>query len=724
MKIATLYRPLASITVFLGVAMFAAAEPSPTLLTLTAAVLIGVGLARAAGKETNLPRNVINLLVLAVIANAFFEVLIRNDGQTVVENLTRFLVFLQLIKLFDIHRARDDAQVLALSLFVAIGAMLTSVTFVPGLLLICYMPLAVVTAMALQLHIAQDRAIAPLRGARPEPAVLPSGSGRGFFGLSVTTLLASIVIATVLFLIAPRGLGDNFLGSFGSPVAGETQIGFNDKVLLGSDGFLRARDSLRPVLKVAVQDAQGLNAVNATQAIHLRGTALNAWNPETRTWYRDDAQNNPQRLTIESGRTLDISEYDQDRTASLTYTVQVQSPIGYLFTSFQPVALTPVRESIQTTAVADDLVFPVRSGLQLPAGAVYEFRSIPPGLGKTDPVQSPPTYSNPRVAELAHTILADAELPANVDGADRATVRRAANALNFHLQQEYMYTLEMRAPRPGLDPIESFLFEHKQGHCEYFASAMVALCQSVGIPARLVTGYLVTEVTDDSTAYLVRESDAHAWAEVQIAPGVWTTYDPSPPGDIDRIHRGEPGLVASIQRWYRSLELSWALNVVGFDEQRQSEILGESFVRNIGSFIPDPDRPESDDTSAALRWGVTAAGFAAFGTYLLRRRAKRKAPGRSAHRGLRLRRTPPDADFFNELERLLARSGHPRPAARPPLRHAASLQDSDLKHLTQDAGTLTDLYYQLRFGGARLTTNQREQARTTLDRLRLKIRAT
>jgi transglutaminase-like putative cysteine protease len=104
-------------------------------------------------------------------------------------------------------------------------------------------------------------------------------------------------------------------------------------------------------------------------------------------------------------------------------------------------------------------------------------------------------------------------------GDDRVRVQ----ALARHLREDFTYTLERPKTPRGHSPLLDFLLEHREGHCEFFASAFVALARSLGIPARLVAGYRVVERNGFGGYAVVRAKHAHAWAEAYIP----TASDPS-----------------------------------------------------------------------------------------------------------------------------------------------------------------------------------------------------
>jgi transglutaminase-like putative cysteine protease len=104
-------------------------------------------------------------------------------------------------------------------------------------------------------------------------------------------------------------------------------------------------------------------------------------------------------------------------------------------------------------------------------------------------------------------------------------------AIERRLQTEYRYSLDFDRSSAG-DPVMEFLLENRSGHCEYFAAAMVLLSRAVGIPARLVAGYRVTERSELGGYYLVRQRNAHTWVEAWVPGQGWSRFDPTPPAEL------------------------------------------------------------------------------------------------------------------------------------------------------------------------------------------------
>ena len=106
------------------------------------------------------------------------------------------------------------------------------------------------------------------------------------------------------------------------------------------------------------------------------------------------------------------------------------------------------------------------------------------------------------------------------------------SAIVSHLQNNFKYTTAVgdlydEYKDSNYDPNEVFLFMIKAGHCEFFASAMTLMCQSVGIPARLVSGFASPEYNESGDYFLVRGSDAHAWVEVYFPNVGFVAFDPT-----------------------------------------------------------------------------------------------------------------------------------------------------------------------------------------------------
>lgn len=91
----------------------------------------------------------------------------------------------------------------------------------------------------------------------------------------------------------------------------------------------------------------------------------------------------------------------------------------------------------------------------------------------------------------------------------------------------YAYNEAVPAPPPERDAVDYFLFDSREGYCNYYASALAVMARAVGIPARMVAGYAGGEYLPDQGVYRIREQDAHAWVEVFFPGYGWVEFEPT-----------------------------------------------------------------------------------------------------------------------------------------------------------------------------------------------------
>jgi transglutaminase-like putative cysteine protease len=168
-------------------------------------------------------------------------------------------------------------------------------------------------------------------------------------------------------------------------------------------------------------------------------------------------------------------------------------------------------------------------------------------------------------------------------------------ALAFLRQGRYVYTLEPSLL--GAHAVDEFLFDTKEGFCEHFASAFAFLMRAAGIPARVVTGYQGGELNPVDSIITVRQSDAHAWAEVFLAGRGWVRVDPTAAAVPGRV---ESGLARSVPQaaalpllmrpqleWLRGVRdrweavaHKWNVWVLGYNPERQRDLMASIGMRD------------------------------------------------------------------------------------------------------------------------------------------------
>ncbi|MFN4341767.1 MAG: DUF3488 and DUF4129 domain-containing transglutaminase family protein [Azonexus sp.] len=316
-----------------------------------------------------------------------------------------------------------------------------------------------------------------------------------------------------------------------------------------------------------------------------------------------------------------------------------------------------------------------RRRLQLAASLDYRF-NVAESPGTLQRNLALPPGVNPRARELArHWREADSD-PASLIG--KALALFAAS---------FTYTLQ--PPLLGEHSVDDFLFRTRRGFCEHYAAAFVFLMRAAGIPARVVSGYQGGEANPLDGYLVIRQSDAHAWAEVWLAGRGWVRVDPtaavSPArietGIADALPFGEP-LPAFVQwraDWLRGLRYRWeAINnawnqhFLGYDPQRQRQ-----FLSRLGL-------PDTDWRSLAGALGLTCALLAAALTvWSLHRRPK----------------TDPAWRLWQKALRQLARRQVDCAPWETPLAIAARVR-TQCPELAEPFQAVVDAYLKARYGNA------------------------
>src|SRR5690606_15084023 len=153
---------------------------------------------------------------------------------------------------------------------------------------------------------------------------------------------------------------------------------------------------------------------------------------------------------------------------------------------------------------------------------------------------------------------------------DSKTTFAKAMAIETRLRTGYEYSL---TPRATGNYIERFLFDVREGHCEFFATSMAVLLRGIGSPARIVNGFYSKEWHPLSSNFTVRQKDAHSWVEAWMGDNYgWMTFDPTPPGGVARrIDRG--AIVEAMSRMSDAIRMRWYRYVIDYSFSDQVSII-------------------------------------------------------------------------------------------------------------------------------------------------------
>jgi transglutaminase-like putative cysteine protease len=251
-----------------------------------------------------------------------------------------------------------------------------------------------------------------------------------------------------------------------------------------------------------------------------------------------------------------------------------------------------------------------------------------------------PAHRNPRARELALRLRAQA-------GDDEAFI-----ASVFELLRNGGFEYTLAPQRLGRDSVDDLLFGTREGFCGHYAAAFVDLMRAGGVPARVITGYQGGEWNPIGSYLTVRQSDAHAWAEVWLPARGWMRADPTAvvapdrlsrdllqfAGGLDRrearlLHRA-PWLTTALQAW-DAANAWWQDDVVGFNFTKQL---------NVADWLGFGDR---NWQTLAVALGIGMAAWLAWLAWSLRRLARAARPDALAR-------------AWRRIDRRLARAGYPR----------------------------------------------------------------
>ena len=733
-------RELNTVVAILGCLAFAVAEGRSVLLAAgVMAGIISLVMMRPE-RPTALPRWLLNGLVLLATGQVVLSVL--SLPREIVSELTEFIIWVLVIKLLDRRVMRDEAQVVGLSIFGVVGAVLTSNSLPLGMTVLVYTPLAVLSTVLMQLATGAEAAVragsapADRKVATPGTLTLTPNRAAGVSValVSVIATLLSAGLAVGAFIATPRGLVRDAMGGWGA-FAGGPQVGFSDSIRLGESGLLQS--SPAPVMEVAISDAEGRPLFEPDTTLYLRGAVLDSYDPRRGVWERTPesiSREDTKRMLVEAGSEGIIGDSPVGRltrvqTVTFRQMVDASTP---LFALYRPIAISTDRRSSVDVSRETGLV--MRSGqpgvLSYRVTSLLDYLESKPSAQTDEPEadtdvpsvlrlsRATPSrdqvvmFKSGRIQELAAQILTENAVPLDASQREPGETRRGALAIMAHLRTGFQYSLEMTAAPTGVDPIEMFLFETKRGHCEYFASAMAAMCISMDIPARVVTGYAGGEYNAVAGHYTIRRSDAHAWVELRMNPLRWETFDPTPPSDLPHMQRSGGGLFSWLRQMYEAAEFSWVENVVTFDQTRQrspgdaqAADWMSSWRRTLSSWLQGLREAIPEHGAARFVWIAMLVGGGALAIATLLAGGRRLYAIMRVHwNAMRARAalasgivSSEHTRFYLDLLSTLNSAGVGKPAAMPPLLHA-SLINHPSTRVRELATSLVERYYALRFG--------------------------
>ena len=601
------------------------------------------------------------------------------------------------VRMFSLRRERDHITLAILAFLMVLASAVLTVDSIFLFSFAAFMLMAVATFILLEMRRSGLAANISARHSND-----PQEHRHLAFALVrfAPLLMGMILVAgSALFFVMPR-ISAGYLGGYSYGT--DFSSGFSDHVQLGQIGQIQQSNAV--VMHIQIEgDKSGL------YDLHWRGVSLA--NFDGHVW------SNPREQFILTRQPDTSFSLPRSESAAPMYTSASLNPekIIHYRVLMEPIGtnvffLAPRAYSLR----GDYRILGSDSG-----GAVFNLDSqraisryeatsniaTPPAAelrtaGRNYPEQIAATYLHlpdldPRVPKLAAQITASAG-----NNYDRAA------AIEHHLRTRYGYTLQLDRTLVK-DPIANFLFERKQGHCEYFASSMAVMLRTLGIPSRVVNGFRSDEFNDVNGSYVVRAKDAHAWVEAYFPGYGWQTFDPTPSGSA-----GTPQGWGRLALYVDAMASFWRDWVVSYDSSSQYT-LGKAAIVNSRNMWDGAREWARSHYESMLRWArhsqdhvedsprrwiLIAVGIAA--ALLLLMNAGRIA--RAWHEkwlGAHPERAPEEAAamWYERMARALSRHGIERRQAQTPQEFARRI---DNVRLREPVARFTAVYESARFGNS------------------------
>lgn len=624
----------------------------------------------------------------------------------------QLLIFLQVNRLFVRKTTRDYAYILLLAfLQILLGCLLT-VSPLFAILLVLYLLAGAWGLALLELRRGVEAQALQVDAEAQIPQRLEQAApllrGR-YLGLSAVLGLLMLALTLGVFLILPRLELGILQRSTGPTVR---VAGFSEQVALGEVGEILAGQGR--VMRVRVEgDIERL-----PPDPYWRGQALDSF--DGASWHRSMRLSELYRSVITpfgggpgGGLVLGGSAFNSDgmpRGANLRqhYTVEPLE-VGVLFTVPEVVGiqtnLRGVRRDYMDSFHSDvrhtrfDYVVYSRLAEPSPRELEGQGTRIDARLAELY-LQLPPL--SPAVAALASSWTQGQSSPA-----------QKIRALTERLQKDFRYTLDPQ--NEGSSPLEDFLFRTRAGHCEYFATALVVLARTQGIPARLVNGFLGGDYNALGDYYLVRQSDAHSWAEVWFERSGWVRFDPTPSIAVLQNRSRDGNLLGQLESYLDYFEMQWYFFVLDYDLSTQIELVlkfssAASAVTGTQERWSMPKLPGTAGQAVGL-WWIFLGLLVAIGALLWRQRRLTLLPSPL--------RTREGLQFFQlraRLEQLLERRGLARGPSETLLERATRAEKA--LGLPASLVPVEEAYYAVVFGEQTLEPRALERVRTALERVK------
>jgi protein-glutamine gamma-glutamyltransferase len=635
-------------------------------------------------------------------------------------NLARLILILSGIKLLQKKANRDWIFLYLISFFQVLLAAGSSISPLFLASLVLYLLFAVCAIVVFEIRKSSQSVFEKINKANVLKTEKQTNlSKTSIFRLPLTSaglLLLITVFAVPLFFALPRVGGPEFGKNFGG-LSGFT--GFSDSVRLGEIGKLQQNDEV--VMRVRLGEGDR----NKIRNFRWRGVALDSF--DNHNWRRSRTQYSEPFIKNERDFFIVDAANSADQVVSQTvYLEPIDTSV--LFTLSRPVALQgnfhivtrdPEGSITVPNSSSERTTYKVYSDVSVPNVERLRADNAQYSIQNQRYLKLPREFDQ-RIAELAQNIIKESGAKNRYD---------QAKAVENYLQTKYGYTLELKSS--GEEPLADFLFNVREGHCEYFATALAVMLRTQGFATRVVNGFQQGEYNETADVYVVRQKDAHSWVEVYFPKeNAWIPFDATPPAG--RFPEQNPAnAVGSFKKLVEALETFWIQYVVSYDNQEQRSLF-RSFKNGVSEYQNRSSAWLNDlqarlegwwedvrgdkglaASATAIGSGLIYIGGSILGVVLafwLVRKILRFKFWEKMLAWFKAKNEKSIVEFYERMQKVLASKGLRREQHQTPLEFAFALN-------MPEAVNITEKYNRVRFGEKLLSAAEAEEIESWLEKL-------
>ena len=641
-----------------------------TVLLVGAAILFR-GYLLIRGETWLVPEHWTAVLTLGYVAFYVVDYFLISRGFL---NATVHLVlFVMVVRLFSAQRDRDYYFLSVIAFLMVLAAALLTVDSIFLLGFAGFMLTAVAAFILMEMrHFSAKSAV---HSRESHGGLIYRNMATSLAIASPVLVLCILLGATAIFFLLPR-VSAGYLSAYAP--GGEITSGFSDSVQLGRIGEIQQSSSV--VMHIQIDGDEG-----GRFDLKWRGVSLS--NFDGRTW----SNNREQRVLSPSlyGRFvfLQPSRNVLEGSSHMVNYRVLMEPVGMnlFFLASVPESLEGNYRMLAVDdggAVFDlDPEHPVnryQAASDISQAGARELRTAgnvyPPDVAASNlGLRS----VDARIPRLAQQITASAD-----NNYDKAI------ALETYLRTHFGYSLKLPRTVPH-DPLANFLFERKQGHCEYFASSMAVMLRTLGIPSRVVNGFRTGEFNDLTSQYVVRASNAHSWVEAYFPGHGWVAFDPTP-GSLMPVRTGWSRATLYLD----ALASFWRDWVVNYDAGHQQTLAVSArsgsqqlvvtirhwWRRHYEALLAKARRIGNVVAGSPLRWGLGAGLIAALLLFAVNARQLLRALGKR-RLAARPERSPRQAAtiWYERMTKIVARRGWHKSPTQTPNEFVARIDDANIR---------------------------------------------